>query len=104
MPLKNMGNGCWQWGDHGHKYCGPDAKKQAIKQGYAENKGDEDKFKKEMKSQASLLNASDILYIKRLIAESSQKNHTKFLTSVAQSFDRLNPKEKGCHYQNHGNN
>lgn len=40
MPLKKCssgGNSGWKWGDSGHCYTGPDGKKKAIKQGYAEN-------------------------------------------------------------------
>lgn len=48
MPLKKCsseGQSGWKWGDEGHCYIGPDAKKKAIKQGYAIDK---EKFKKEI--------------------------------------------------------
>ena len=38
MPLKQCssdGKSGWKWGDEGHCYTGPDAKKKALKQGYA---------------------------------------------------------------------
>jgi hypothetical protein len=38
MPLKKCssdGKSGWKWGDSGHCYTGPGAKKQAIKQGVA---------------------------------------------------------------------
>ncbi len=38
MPLKqctNNGKGGWKWGNQGHCYTGPGAKKKAIKQGVA---------------------------------------------------------------------
>jgi hypothetical protein len=38
MPLKrcsNKGASGWKWGDQGHCYTGPGAKKKAIKQGVA---------------------------------------------------------------------
>lgn len=48
MPLKQCNNGNksgYKWGDSGHCYTGKDAKKKAIRQGYAI---DPEKFKKEM--------------------------------------------------------
>jgi hypothetical protein len=49
MPLKRCtidGKSGWKWGDKGHCYTGPGAKKKAIKQGVAVE-GPEG-FKKEM--------------------------------------------------------
>lgn len=37
MPLHDLGGGCFRWGDQGKRYCGPGAKKKALKQGYAED-------------------------------------------------------------------
>jgi hypothetical protein len=48
MPLTKCtsnGKSGWKWGDAGHCYTGPGAKKKAIKQGVAEGP---EKFKKEM--------------------------------------------------------
>jgi hypothetical protein len=86
MPLKNMGNGCYQWGDHGHKYCGPDAKKQAIKQGYAEGP---DKFKKEMAQAIASLTSSDLAFIKRLEQEPVKADRDAFLKSVASTIESM---------------
>lgn len=38
MPLKKVKRGkqtCWKWGDKGKVYCGPGAKKKALRQGRA---------------------------------------------------------------------
>lgn len=41
MPLQQTSKNCWRWGEKGKVYCGKDAKKKAMKQGYAIDK---DKF------------------------------------------------------------
>ena len=38
MPTRcyeKNGETCCKWGEHGHEYCGPDAKKKADRQGRA---------------------------------------------------------------------
>jgi oligoribonuclease NrnB/cAMP/cGMP phosphodiesterase (DHH superfamily) len=45
MPLIKTKKGCWKWGQSGKEYCGPGAKKKAIKQGYTIDKKH---FKEEM--------------------------------------------------------
>ncbi len=47
MPLEKVGNG-YRWGKKGKIYKGKNAKKLALKQGFAENKGNEASFKAEM--------------------------------------------------------
>ena len=55
MPLKkcseNGKSGGWKWGNQGKCYFGPDAKKKAIKQGYAE---DPKHFNQIMKNESSI--------------------------------------------------
>lgn len=65
MPLERCssnGKSGWKYGDSGHCYTGPGAKKRAVKQGLAENKGNEQKFKQEM-AQAGLLDDPDVLEV-----------------------------------------
>lgn len=53
MPLKRCssdGKSGWKWGDSGHCYTGTDAKRNALKQGYAIDKK---RFKEEVKSDIS---------------------------------------------------
>ena len=64
MPLKkcsNEGKSGWKWGDSGHCYTGPGAKKAAIKQGVAiegpdkfAEKASEEEFKEAVLSVGSL--------------------------------------------------
>ena len=35
MPVHPAGKGCYQWGSHGKKYCGPGAYQKAERQGRA---------------------------------------------------------------------
>ena len=35
MPVRSLGHGCYRWGAHGKKYCGPGARQKAEKQGRA---------------------------------------------------------------------
>lgn len=32
MPLHNLGNGCYRWGDSGARYCGKGAREKALRQ------------------------------------------------------------------------
>lgn len=35
MPVRSLGRGCYRWGAHGKRYCGPGARQKAEKQGRA---------------------------------------------------------------------
>jgi len=35
MPVRKVSKGCYRWGRTGKKYCGPNAKSKAAKQGRA---------------------------------------------------------------------
>ena len=94
MPLKRCvnaeGKKGWSWGNGGCQVAGSDeeSKKQAIRVGI-KVEGPE-KFSKIMKSKASELNTSDLMYIKQLMTEASKKNIPDFLTSVAKQFYYMN--------------
>ena len=35
MPIRSVGGGCFKWGGHGKRYCGPGARKKAGRQAAA---------------------------------------------------------------------
>lgn len=62
MPLTKCsasGTSGYRWGTSGKCYTGPGAKKRALAQGLAENKGNEKAFRSEL-SKAGLLEDSDV--------------------------------------------
>ena len=57
MKCSKDGKSGWKFGESGHCYTGPDAKKKAVKQGAAiksQSKGEHEKFKREVLHDLSL--------------------------------------------------
>jgi hypothetical protein len=83
MPLtqctKNGTRG-WRWGAKGACYTGPGAKKKALKQGLAENNGDENKFKADM-AKAGLLDDKDVQAFLESVSE--PQGADRYLTAIA---------------------
>lgn len=82
MPLTKCsknGESGYRWGNKGACYTGPGAKQKALKQGFAENKGDEKAFKQEL-SKAGLLDDPDV----RAFVESVEpQGADRYLAAVA---------------------
>ena len=57
MPLKRCAGKGWMWGSKGKCYTGKDAKKKALKQGYAQNP---EHFSQIMKSESHLVDQNTI--------------------------------------------
>ena len=92
MPLtqctKNGTKG-WRWGTKGACYTGPGAKQKAIKQGYAETGGDENKFKNEM-SKAGLLEDADV---QAFLETLEPQGADRYLTAIASHLESKNEEE-----------
>jgi len=87
MPITkctNNGASGFKWGQSGHCYTGPGAKKKAIKQGYAE---DPEHFSEEMGSSAELQSivAAELNMVERLILSEAAKLTRKSINDLPDS-------------------
>jgi hypothetical protein len=92
MPLKRCSEGKmsgWKWGDQGKCYK---SKKDAIKQGYAENADNPKKFEEEIKHGKSDFTTSELLYAKNLL-NGAEKVNTRgdFAEKVKAAFEEMDP-------------
>ncbi len=92
MPLKRCTDGKvsgWKWGDQGKCY---QSKKDAIKQGYAENADNPAKFEKEIKHGKSEFSTSDLLYAKSLLNDAEKNTVNNFVEQVKAAFQKMEKK------------
>lgn len=76
MPLQDLGNGCYRWGDNGKKYCGPGAKKRAMQQAVAIEKSKQDK------GEPSEFDKAEAIYNEIL----QEEKDGKYLTALKKRF------------------